>query len=312
MIGRLISTVLCVLAIGLPAAAPAKDLTVEKTGRGVTVKFDGHLFAEYLTRSGTKPIVWPIIGPTGKPFTRGYPMEVVAAEETERDHPYHRSLWFTHGKVNGIDFWSEKQGTIEHREFLKVSGGRQAVIETRNDWLGADGKKQCEDVRRLTFSADADTRTIDFDIEIKAVPAAVTFGDSKEGVFAVRVAHSLRVDSGLGGRIVNSDGLVDKAAWGRTAHWVDYQGAIDGENVGIAIFNHPSSFGYPTYWHVRTYGLFAANPFGVHAFTGSADGSHTLAAGKSLAMRYRVLLHKGDEKAAKVAKAFEAYKAEKK
>jgi hypothetical protein len=289
----------------------AKELTIERTEEGVTVKVDGQLFTEYVIKSGAKPILWPIIGPTGKPMTRSYPLEEVASEE--HDHPHQRSLWFTHGNVNGIDFWSELagHGTTVHREFVKVAGGPRAVIETRNDWMGPKGDKQCEDVRRLTFHADEDSRAIDFDITIKAVPGAVTFGDTKEGAFAVRVASTIRVESEKGGRIVNSDGLVDKAAWGKAASWVDYQGPIDGKKVGIAILNHPSSFRYPTFWHVRTYGLFAANPFGVHDFTGSAGGSFTLPAGKSIELKYRVLLHKGDEKSGKVAEAFAAYKSEK-
>ncbi len=114
-----------------------------------------------------------------------------------------------------------------------------------------------------------------------------------------------RVDAKRGGKIVNSRGQIDAAAWGRPAAWVDYHGPIDGQTVGITIFNHPSSFRYPTYWHVRTYGLFAANPFGLHEFPGSknANGSLTLARGKSVTFRYRVLLHRGDEKQGKGGRA---------
>ena len=65
-----------------------------------------------------------------------------------------------------------------------------------------------------------------------------------------------------------ADGQTNAAAWGKRAEWVDYHGPVDGETVGIAIFNHPSSFRYPTGWHVRTYGLFAANPFAEHSFAG--------------------------------------------
>jgi hypothetical protein len=79
--------------------------------------------------------------------------------------------------------------------------------------------------------------------------------------------------------------------------------------VGIAILNHPDSFRFPTCWHVRSYGLFAANPFGLHEFAGGKPdrGAVTLAPGKTLVLRYRVLLHRGDEKAGKVAEAFAAY-----
>jgi hypothetical protein len=175
--------------------------------------------------------------------------------------------------------------------------------------MASGGKKQMEDVRTLRFGADGDRRRIDFEITLMASAGAVTFGDTKEGTFGIRVADPLRVDAKLGGRIVNSRGDVDAAAWGKRAEWVDYSGPLNGKVVGIAVLNHPSSFRYPTYWHVRTYGLFAANPFGVKDFTGdkTADGTYRLERGKSLTLRYRVLLHKGDAKIARVAEAFADY-----
>ena len=106
----------------LPAARATAEVTVEKTPEGVTVKADGQPFTTYITKSGSKPILWPVIGPTGKRMTRNWPMEQDVKGETDRDHIHQRSLWFTHGSVNGVDFWSEGKGRIEHREFVKVDG----------------------------------------------------------------------------------------------------------------------------------------------------------------------------------------------
>jgi hypothetical protein len=284
----------------------AADVTVEETPRGVTVRIDGQPFTEYLTKSGSKPILWPVIGPGGKRLTRNWPMESDVPGEKDRDHPHQRSLWFTHGDVNGVDFWSEGKGRIEHREFVKVAGGPEGIIIARNDWLSPDGSKLiCQDERTLRFGGDGERRWIDFAIVIKATNGPVTFGDTKEGSFGVRTASSIRVDSKQGGRIVNSRGQENAAAWGKPAEWVDYHGPVEGEVAGIAILNHPTSFRFPTYWHVRTYGLFAANPFGLADFTARAKkGEFTLAAGESLSLRYRVLLHKGDHETGRVAEAF--------
>ena len=295
-----------VIAASLLFARPAAaEITIEKTPQGATVKADGQPFTEYVTKFGTSPILYPIVGPTGKAVTRNYPMRDVASEK-DRDHIHHRSLWFTHGSVNGIDFWSAGKGRIEHREFVKAEGGPEAVIITRNDWLSPDGSQQvCQDERTLKFGADAERRWIDFEIALKASNGPVVFGDTKEGTFAVRVPSTMRVDSKLGGHIVNSEGKTDGATWGKPAAWVDYFGPVEEETLGIAILNHPTSFRFPTYWHVRTYGLFAANPFGLHDFTfGKEKGEYTLPAGETLKLRYRVLLHKGDEKAGRVAEAF--------
>ncbi|MGQ9576682.1 MAG: PmoA family protein [Thermoguttaceae bacterium] len=291
--------------------SPAAQLSAKRSPRGVTVTIDGQLFTEYLIRSGTKPILWPILGPTGKPMTRAYPM--AEAPNERKDHVHQRSMWFTHGDVGGVSFWDEgpRSGMIQHRRFVTVQSGPQAVVETENDWLAPDGKRLCEDRRRLTFGAGGDARWIDFDITLKASDGPVRFGDTKEGTFGLRIAESMKVDAKLGGRILNSQGETDAKAWGRRAAWVDYSGPVDGQIVGIAVMNHPQSFRFPTYWHVRTYGLFAANPFGVKEFTGgkAEDGSYTLPAGQSISLYYRVVLHKGDAAEGRVAEAYRAYAA---
>jgi hypothetical protein len=291
------------------------EVTAERCEHGVIVKIDGEPFCEYWTRSGAKPIVWPILGPGGIAVTRSYPMKTVPGEKA--DHPHHRSLWFTHGDVNHIDFWAEsskqgKLGVTVHREFVRVSSGVEATIVTRNDWIGPDGKKQCEDQRTLGFGVYPAGRYIDFAITLRASEGPVVFGDTKEGSFGMRVAETLRVDAKKGGQIVNSDGLTDAAAWGKRASWVDYHGPVEGQTQGIAILNHPGSFRYPTYWHVRTYGLFAANPFGPASFSQGkglaaappAEKGFTLEKGQEIHLRYRVLLHKGDQREGQVATAF--------
>ncbi len=287
------------------------QVTVEKSPGGAIVKINGQLFTEYIIDSGDNPYLWPIIGPTGKAMTRAYPMSKDNPTE-KTDHPHHRSLWFSHGNVNGIDFWNnvnKGHGTIKHRQFVRLESGKTGLIVTNNDWLSSDGTRQCEDQRTLRFGADTDCRWIDFDINIKTLDMPVTFGDTKEGTFGLRLAETLTVDAKQGGQIVNSNGLKDIDAWGKTADWVDYHGPLDGQKAGIAILNHPSSFRYPTYWHVRTYGLFAANPFGLRDFSGDnkKDGSYTIKPGEQITLRYRVLFHLGDEMAGKVAEAFSSY-----
>jgi hypothetical protein len=298
------------LSLALAAALSAAQFEVEKEEDGVTVKRDGQLFTRYLIKSGAKPILWPLIGPYGDEVTRQYPMRK-AGEGEKADHVHQRSCWFTHGAVNQVNFWAEtgSHGEIVHREFVAVSGGEQAIIATRNDWVGPDGKRQCADLRTLTFGAEGSNVWFDFDITVTASDGPLTFGDDKEGTFGVRVAGTMDVDSKLGGRIVNSEGATDANAWGKAAAWCDYHGPVKGQTVGIAIMNHPSSFRYPTYWHVRTYGLFAANPFGLSYFTKAAKdaGSCTVEAGKSLTLNYRVLIHKGDEQEGRVAEVFQAY-----
>lgn len=295
-------------------SAFAADVHVEKSETGVVVKLGDQPFTTYIFKSGAKPILWPVIGPTGKEMTRAYPMrEGNKLEKT--DHIHQRSFWFTHGNVNGLDFWAETakpelQGRIEHNELVKAEGGSVGTIVTKNTWLGPDGAKICADERTLRFAGDADARWIDFDVTVTALADKVTFGDTKEGAFGLRVDETLKVDAKMGGKIVNAEGIEDTAAWGKASPWVDYHGPAQGDHVGIAILNHPSSFRFPSHWHVRPYGLFAANPFGLHDFNPSLKegaGSHEMKQGDKFTLRYRVIFHKGDEKEGKIADAFKKY-----
>ena len=309
----------------------AAKLTLEKRDQhihGIAVLSDGKLFADYVVGNGPKPVVWPIIGPTGREMTRAYSMKWVDGEKT--DHPHQRSFWFTHGDVNGVDFWAETpgdgspipdakpghpafkgHGSIVHREYLKAEVvDDAAVIATRNDWLGPTGQKVLEDERTLTFRDLGTARTIDFAITLKATAGDVRFGDTKEGSFGIRIPTVMDVDhKPHGGKIVNSEGDADKDAWGKRASWVDYSGKIGDETLGIAVLNHPSSERYPTRWHVRTYGLFAANPFGAKSFDPATtdESGLVIRSGSSITLRYRVIFHQGDHAAADIAGAFKRY-----
>lgn len=302
----------------------------DKNIHGIAVLIDGKLFADYVIGNAPKPFVWPIVGPTGKEMTRAYSSKWVDGEKT--DHPHQRSFWFTHGDVNGVDFWSEApgdgsplghkepkpgqpqfsgHGSIVHKAYLKnevVDGA--AVISTQNDWVSPSGKKMLEDERTLTFRDGGEWRSIDFDITLKATDGDVHFGETKEGSFGVRVPTTMDVDhKPEGGKIVTSEGKTDKDAWGTRAPWVDYSGQVGGEHLGIAVLNHPSSFRHPTRWHVRTYGLFAANPFGATSFDKETkdESGATIKSGESITLRYRVIFHKGDAESADIAGAYKAY-----
>jgi hypothetical protein len=148
-----------------------------------------------------------------------------------------------------------------------------------------------------------ETRIMDFDLRLTATDGDVLFGDTKEGgMLTVRVASSMDVERNQGGRIENSYGGVNEAeTWGKAAHWCDYSGIVEGQKVGVAVMDHPESFRYPTYWHVRDYGLMAANPFALGDYTGGVkDGSHLLKSGETMRFRYRVVLHQGDALAADI------------
>lgn len=262
-------------------------------------------FTEARADLGPKPILYPLVGPTGAAMTRAYPMADVKGED--RDHPHHRSLWFTHGLVNGVDFWSELpgHGAIKQRPDPATSTGLAvATLRTVDDWIGPDGTIIAEDERVLRFYPN---HSLDFEITLKATRGPIKLGDTKEGTLGLRVASSMDVTRKLGGSITNAEGLKDQATWGKASAWVDYRGPIDGKIVGVTIMDHPASFRHPTTWHVRDYGLFAANPFGYHDFGRQERGDHTIPAGGSSTFRYRIMLHDGSPTAEDLAAAYSAF-----
>jgi hypothetical protein len=238
------------------------------------------------------------------------------APDEEQDHVHHRSLWFTHGDVNGHDFWSEgkEAGTIVHDSFVEVkSGAKEGLIVSRNKWLAKDGTLVCTDQRvfRVFAPDEADGRTFDYEITVSALGKQLVFGDTKEGSMGIRVAETMRLEGKVGaGHIVNSEGVRDGETWGKRADWCDYYGPVGGKIVGVAMFDHPSNPRHPTWWHVRDYGLFAANPFGQHEFeklSNKVAGNLAVDPQGKVTFKYRFYLHSGNETEAKVAEQFRRY-----
>jgi hypothetical protein len=273
-----------------------------------------------------KPYFWPLHGLNGALLTRAWPMEE-APPGGSKDHVHQKSVWFCHGDVipdnleikqkikgvDGVDFWSEAKGhgVIRCTAVLTPhldKDHRQVV--TRNEWLTADGTKILEEQRTIALYDFGATRLLVFDIDLHANAMPITFGDTKEGSFGVRVNDLIREQKGKG-KLENADGKIGEAqCWGRLSAWCDYSGPIEGKTVGIAILDDPAN-AYRACWHSRGYGLMAANPFGRNksgfpAMIGRKD-LVKLAKGEHLKLRYGLLLHPGDAKDGKVADYFERF-----
>ena len=308
----------------LMAAPLSAQVDIQRSGGRISVTIGGKPFTTLFCGSDTaRPYLHPLRSASGKIVTRRYPMETVPGES--HDHPHHRGLWFSHGNVNGFDFWSNepsqhggKNAKIVLKRIVRISGGKESgVIEASFDWVDPQGKALLAESRTMTFYAEPARRVIDFDITLTPIEK-VSFGDTKEGTFAIRLAAQLEEPTKESlatpkrtGLMVDSEGRRgEPLVWGHRASWVDYAGEIDGEKLGIAILDHPSNPRHPTYWHSRSYGLFAANIFGLHDFLNdkSANGSMTVEPGKAVRFRYRVIIHPGDYQSANIAAEYAKYK----
>ena len=320
-------TLLLLAPLLLAGAALAQmGVNIKQLDDRLRVEIDGRLFTEYHFKDVPKPFFYPIIGPGNASMTRNYPMQDLGNET--KDHPHHKGLYYGHGSVNGENFWAEQApgaGRTVHVRFEEItSGPKVGTIRSQNRIVAADERIIGTDTRTIRIHRTSDGPMLDFDITHHASNGTIIFDDTKEGTFAIRVAETMvhshprtgryKTDRPDEGHIVNSNGARGGDAWGQRAAWVDYYGPVDGKTVGIAIFDHPSNPRYPTWWHARTYGLFTANPFGVHDFEGLENpraGEFTIPAGKSATFRYRIYIHAGDEKAARVAEHYKEYAAAK-
>jgi hypothetical protein len=317
-----------VLALGSVAVADQEPGVVLKVDAD---QIDFQIGKELVTRyhkgeKVAKPYAWRVNGAGGVPLTRAWPMEPVKPNGST-DHVHQKSAWFCYGDVipegltlkakvkgvEGVDFWSEAPGhgrIVCTKVEPPVLGPGEGGVTTYNKWVTFDGTKILDEKRTITLYQMGTARLFVFAIDLHAADMPITFGDTKEGAFGVRVNDAIREAKG-NGKLENAEGKVgEKVCWGQLSAWCDYSGTIDGKKVGIAIFDDPANK-YPACWHSRAYGLMAANPFGrgksgFPAMKGRSDLVR-LAKGEHLALRYGLLLHPGDAKEGKVAEYFQRF-----
>jgi len=302
---------LALLAVG-GCMTPATMATIHTAADGTArVELDGDPFATVHFAAAPRPYVHPVLAPGGVRVTRSWPMEVEPGEA--HDHPHHTSLWFAHGDVSGYNFWapSGRNERIELDEVLNLlEGTLGAVIHARYRWMAEEDVLVCTEDRWLVFDDDEEGRFIDFQSTLTPGDEPLVFGDTKEGILAMRLHPALRLEGEVAaGSIVNSEGERDGRCWGKRARWVEYSGLVDGVDVGVAIFDHPSNPRHPTWWHARGYGRVAANPFGIHDFEKKPEGTGdlTVEPGETITFRYRILIHTGKWKPAKIHAAYVSY-----
>ncbi len=298
-------------------------LVVNEAGRRVDVLIDGQPFTSYIwPDSVKKPVLYPLRTAKGTLVTRGYPLDPRPGERV--DHPHHVGLWFNYGDVNGLDFWNNseaikpeergKYGTIRHTKIKRIQNGKTAgELQVETEWLAPDGVPLLREETTLVFHGGTNARAIDRITKLTALDKRVAFNDNKEGVIGMRVARELeqpadkpevftdasgkatavpRLDNtGVTGRYLSSEGKTGDAVWGTRGRWTMLTGKIGQEDVTLAMLDHPKNPGYPTYWHARGYGLFAANTLGQKVFSeGKQTLNFALEPKQSATFKYRVLI----------------------
>ncbi|MCF6333688.1 MAG: PmoA family protein [Draconibacterium sp.] len=287
----------------------------------IDVMVDGKLFTSYRWPENVyKPVLYPIFTASGTEVTRGFPLNPKPGERA--DHMHQVGNWLNYGNVDTYDFWgnghtgkrSSNGGEIIHTGVEKLAAGKgEGTMITTGSWVDPNGKELLSEKTEFHFIAKGQLRIIDRITTLKATDDTVSFKDTKEGMFAIRVARELELPDngkmlivdengqakqiekasteGITGNYKSSEGITGLDVWGTRAKWMDLYGNIGDEKISIVICDHPKNQSYPTYWHARGYGLFSANPLGVKDFTkGKKELNFSIPAGQSVTFRYRMVI----------------------
>ena len=314
----------CLVSISYAQKKEMVKLVQDKNQNTINVFIGSKLFTSFIyPDSLAKPVLYPIFSGNGAMLTRGYPMYPLAGDPT--DHPHHVGLWLNFENVNGLDFWNnsfaipaEKKGmygSIKTDRIIKKEDGAKGLLAYHANWVNQKGDVLLEETTQYEFSGTDKQRIVDRITVLKAVQD-VLFTDAKDGLLGLRVAHELQISSKKDavynddkgnvtvvkanvdpvstGNYMTSAGKEGDSAWSTRAVWCKMYGKMKSDSISIAIIDHPGNIDYPTFWHARGYGLFAANPLGEKVFTNgkSAKNLH-LKPGETVRFVYRIVFDEG-------------------
>ena len=315
-------------------------VTENKNANRVDVTIDGKPFTAYIYPDVLKkPVLYPIQTADGDFITRGWPMDPRPGERV--DHPHHVGMWFNYGDVNGHDFWNNSNeveghagpfGTIKHKQVVRTaSGNDKGELEVICEWQKPGGTIMLRENTTYVFTGNANQRAIERRTTLTAVNEDVYLKDNKEGVLGIRLARELEHptnkpeiftdasgnattvakmnNEGVTGKYISSEGKTGDDVWGTRGKWVNLTGTIQNRPLSVVMLDHPANVGFPTYWHARGYGLFAANPLGQSALSnGKETLNFILPKGKSTTFLHKVIIHSGGQlTSAEVNAAFESF-----
>ncbi len=300
-------------------------ITPVKDQHKIIIEADGKPFTEFIyPDSLEKPVLYPIYAADQAIVTRGFPIAPRPNDPT--DHPHHIGLWMNYESVNGLDFWNNSYaipadkkssyGWIKTDSILQIKNGSAAELSYSACWKNQQQLTLLKENTRFVFSAGNDERIIDR-ISTLTANQDVLFADIKDGFLGLRVAHELELPSAqpkqftdnkgnvtavaanavASGNYLTSEGKQGDSAWSTRGRWCLLYGKIKEDSISIVIIDHPANPGYPTYWHARGYGLFAANPLGQKVFSnGREELNFSLKKGASAIFRYRIVVYSGKQR----------------
>lgn len=292
----------CAALLAIAVASPgAERITLRHTeGRIDVLAADAVFTSFHFGPQFDRPFLHPLRTSDGITVSRGFPLEKIEGEST--DHTWHRGIWWSHGDINGVDFWREKPGQTGRMAVRGKPAVKDGTITADVELRSPKGEALGTIREQFRFSTVGGNRLIDIGITISADRGQpLRIGDTEECCLGIRLRDEFRQDRGA--TLLNAEGLTKtENIWGKRSPWIDYSAAVNGRTAGVAVFDHPSNPRYPNWWHARGYAFAAANAFGEHDFMKdkTRDGSMTVPAGGKLEFQYRVVIHAGSAEAANI------------
>jgi hypothetical protein len=269
----------------------------KKTEGALALEKDGQVLWQFnYSTNESKPCFHPVALPGGPELTWYRPA----------DHRWHRALWFSWKFINGVNYWEEdaKTGQAAGRTEwappkIEARPDFSARIELELKYRPANGQPLLNEKRLIVVAPPTAEglqqqdwtcafTALDKDVVFDRTPLPNEPAGQPYGGYA-----------GLSVRFVEAFGQVKAVtteepvtfAGGRyrgKAAGLDYSGAIGEKEAGIAILDHPKNLNSPSPWYVINDG-----PMRYFSPAVICYGPHTLKAGQTMTLRYRLLVHPG-------------------
>jgi hypothetical protein len=235
-----------------------------------------------------RPSLHPVYSPRGVPLT----------EQGAHNYPHHKGVWIGHGRVNGVNCFSDAPGSgrIETIAAQPAIRDGRLWLDLELCWVDGAGTPLLTEERRLAILPDVLEGWMHL-IEIESVLIAergpVVLASDKHAYCGVRVLDALDEDDG--GILRNSHGQRGaETLMGVVADWVDCSGRVGTQGAGITLMRHPQS--PPAPFFTRAYGTVLCNYF--------YDRSLELPVGGRFRQHFAVATHDGDATTFDPARAY--------
>jgi len=322
MKNKILFSACCLISFHVNAQTEKVSFIKHETQKKVEVNVGGKHFTSFIYPDNLeKPVLYPILAANGQLLTRGFPLDTREGERV--DHPHHVGLWLNYESVNGLDFWNNsynipadkksKYGWIRNVKVEQVQEGKnKGTLSYSANWENQATKVLLKEKTIFVFTGKGNSRSIDRTTTLTAMQDTVVFKDVKDGMLGLRLTKELEFKTdkveeftdaqgnvtkvsasgnGANGNYLTSTGATGAGVWGTRAVWCLLYANKAGKPLSVSIIDHPKNPGYPTYWHARDYGLFAANPLGQEVFSnGKEKLNMVLKPGQSVTFKYRIVV----------------------